>query len=1005
MPLGARLTRQIEGATVDGFAVPLTAGQFVKVVALQNGSDVVLTLRDPQQQVVMESDLPNGAFGPETVASVVEISGEFTVEIKLANPRVAKGSYQVTLEALHEASEADREGASAYQKLLEANQLRRRRTPDARRQAMDLLDRIHANFRGSGDQYSEALTFLMNAAMLAEAGDIRAALRDNEEAAVVFEQAGFSRGEASARNNAGGILDLLGEPQKALESYGQALALIRANGDRTNEANVLNNIGKIESNLGNWQGALDDYTRALARAREIGATRPEAALLHNISRVHRRLGDFEKALAISEQALATRRSAKDSLGEADTLQLIADIYDSLKLPGKALEYLNQALRVYVALGSQRNEAEIRIKLGRAYREMGKLSEAKESIRHALELERSVQDRQTTAVALIEHSRVLALDRQFENSLQQAEQALAEFRAIGDTNSQANALETIARAESDLDKLSAAREHMEEALRLNEENRTHADSEQLRASFFATRQDAYGFYIDLLMRLGDTNPALEASERSRARSMLDMLAGMDIRSGVDPKLLEREREITNTLNAKGARLLALAPGNTQAVELQKEVRDLEAQYQDIEAAIRKSSPEYAALTQPSPLTAAQIQQELLDDDTLLLEYSLGQKRSYLWAVAKNEVRAWELPARDKIEAQVERVTTLLTARSAVKPLETAAERPKRIAQADAELTSAARELSQMVIGPAEAVLGGKVLVVVPDGALQRLPFSMLPLTKGEPLVVAHEVVVLPSASAMAVLRSEISGRKPARKTLAVFADPVFDSNDPRAGRTVASAGPPAAPEATRILQHLADPSSSASAVLRIPRLPYTAQEADQIIGVARGGANLKAMGFEASRATATSGQLSDYRYIHFATHGYLDTEQPSLSALVLSQIDEKGQPEDGFLRVNDIYNARLSADLVVLSACQTGLGKEVRGEGLMGLTRAFLYAGAPRVIVSLWNVNDRATAELMSSLYRSMLRDGKSPAAALRAAQLGLRKQKRWESPYYWAAFVQQGEWR
>jgi CHAT domain-containing protein len=464
-----------------------------------------------------------------------------------------------------------------------------------------------------------------------------------------------------------------------------------------------------------------------------------------------------------------------------------------------------------------------------------------------------------------------------------------------------------------------------------------------------------------------------------------------------------------LNAKGSRLLALAGNAPQAPTLRQEIRDLESQYQDVEAAIRKDSPRYAALAQPSPLTAAQIQRDLLDEDTLLLEYSLGEKRSYLWTVDKKDLRAWELPARDKIEAQVEQVSGLLTARSIVKRLETPATRQKRITQADAALGSAVKELSRMVIGPAEGVLAAKQLVVVPDGALQRLPFSILPVGKGEPLVVAHEVVMLPSASAMAVLRRETSGRKPAPKTLAVFADPVFDGTDARAGKTVAYARPTAsqdaARESTRILEHLAEPSDSASASLKIPRLPYTAQEADEILGVFRGGANLKAVGFEASRAAATNGQLSDYRYLHFATHGYLDTERPSLSALVLSQVDQNNQPLDGFLRVNDIYNTRLSADLVVLSACQTGLGKEVRGEGLMGLTRAFLYAGAPRVIVSLWNVNDRATAELMTKLYRNMLREDMRPAAALRAAQLEMRKQKRWESPYYWAAFVQHGEWR
>jgi CHAT domain-containing protein len=291
----------------------------------------------------------------------------------------------------------------------------------------------------------------------------------------------------------------------------------------------------------------------------------------------------------------------------------------------------------------------------------------------------------------------------------------------------------------------------------------------------------------------------------------------------------------------------------------------------------------------------------------------------------------------------------------------------------------------------------------------VPFAMLPLPgSGEPLLSAHEIVVLPSASALAVLRSEIAGRKPAPKLLAVFADPVFDAADPRAGGAGATsgtaAGPPPASSA-RMLEHLAGPGDGTAAVLKIPRLPFTAQEADQILRIGRDASNLRAVGFQASRAAATGGQLSQYRYLHFATHGYLDLERPSLSALLLSQIDEKLQPQDGFLRVTDIYNSRLSAELVVLSACQTGLGKEVRGEGLMGLTRAFLYAGAPRVVVSLWNVNDRATADLMTVLYRGILREGKSPAAALRAAQLELRKQKRWESPYYWAAFVQHGEWK
>ncbi len=169
--------------------------------------------------------------------------------------------------------------------------------------------------------------------------------------------------------------------------------------------------------------------------------------------------------------------------------------------------------------------------------------------------------------------------------------------------------------------------------------------------------------------------------------------------------------------------------------------------------------------------------------------------------------------------------------------------------------------------------------------------------------------------------------------------------------------------------------------------------------------MMAVDFKASRATATSSALSHYRIVHFATHGVVDFEHPDLSGVVLSMVDEKGEPQDGYLRLHDIYNLNLPADMVVLSACQTGVGKQIKGEGLIALTRGFMYAGAFRVVASLWKVDDEATAELMAEFYKQMFTDGLKPAAALHAAQLNLSHQKRWRSPYYWAGFVLQGEWK
>jgi CHAT domain-containing protein len=291
------------------------------------------------------------------------------------------------------------------------------------------------------------------------------------------------------------------------------------------------------------------------------------------------------------------------------------------------------------------------------------------------------------------------------------------------------------------------------------------------------------------------------------------------------------------------------------------------------------------------------------------------------------------------------------------------------------------------------------------------------------VVNHEVISLPSASALAALRQELDGRKPAPNNVAVIADPVFAAGDERVkilemggssqmDETKGAAqtdAPVASVGNTRIIEHLAEDSGKTkTGKLVIPRLPFTRQEADRIIAVASvapGATNLSALDFKANRAIATGAELGQYRYIHFATHGLLDSQRPWLSSLALSMVDEHGKAQDGFLRAHEIYNLNLPAELVVLSACQTGLGKEIKGEGLVGMTRGFMYAGAGRVVVSLWNVNDKATAELMAKFYQKMFKEGQRPAAALRSAQVEMWRSSQWRSPYFWAAFALQGEWR
>jgi CHAT domain-containing protein len=253
----------------------------------------------------------------------------------------------------------------------------------------------------------------------------------------------------------------------------------------------------------------------------------------------------------------------------------------------------------------------------------------------------------------------------------------------------------------------------------------------------------------------------------------------------------------------------------------------------------------------------------------------------------------------------------------------------------------------------------------------------------------------------VLHQESASRKPAEKAVAILADPVFSANDPR----IVMRKRPSAVAARN--ESLSDAIRSAGdvGIQEFVRLRFSRIEADAIARLAPPPATLKALDFDASRETALRPDLAQYRIVHFATHSLLNNEHPELSGVVLSLVDRHGRPQNGFLRLYDIYNLRLGADLVVLSACQSALGREIKGEGLIGLTRGFVYAGAPRVLATLWEIDDHTTVEVMKRFYEGVLARGETPAAALRAAQIEMWRTKKCNTPYYWAAFNFQGEWR
>jgi CHAT domain-containing protein len=541
----------------------------------------------------------------------------------------------------------------------------------------------------------------------------------------------------------------------------------------------------------------------------------------------------------------------------------------------------------------------------------------------------------------------------------------------------------------------------------------------RRAFVVAAPGVSEFYIDLLMQLHQQYPrrgyeiaAFEASERTRYQTFMEALseAHADVGRGVDPALLGQEQMLRQRMTSAIERQLSLPrpeSGGPPAAESASEIERLTREHEEIVMKIRAGDPKVTGAAALPPVPIAEIQRELAG--TVLLEYSLGDERSFLWVVSSGSVTSFELSGRAEIEAQARAFHARLSERKKRQGDGTARQRTF-VHEEEQPSSGSGETLSRLLLGPVAPLLKSSRVYVVADGALDYIPFALLPQpgeNRSAPLLESHEIVNLPSASTLVLLHRQRSGRKPAPKAVAILADPVFDASDPRVKvvRAQSAASPVDSSyrqesSARRLREALSGVGLRDGGV---PRLPFTRREADAIGSLTSAEDRLKAVGFEASLELANSARLSDYRILHFATHGLMNAQNPELSGLLLSLVDQQGRPRSGFLRLEDIYQLKLPVELVVLSACRTAMGKEIRGEGMVGLTWGFMYAGANRVVASLWNVDDLATAELMKVFYKCMLLENMAPVGALRAAQMELRRHKRWQSPYYWGGFIVLGD--
>lgn len=570
------------------------------------------------------------------------------------------------------------------------------------------------------------------------------------------------------------------------------------------------------------------------------------------------------------------------------------------------------------------------------------------------------------------------------------------------------------------------------------------ADESRTTFLATTEDVYDEAANAFAEMAVINSTAGAAlsgkaldyaaesfritEAGRARSLLDMLGEVhaQITEGLPADLLKRKQDNLDRQQQIAEQLtgIALAGEKDKPSDLEKELDKLQTEFDEIENQIRSASPRYAALTAAQPQTLSDVQQKVLDDNTVLLEYALGNDASYLFSVSRAGASLYKLPRRSEVEKlamdfRAQLIPSKLQRRIVGIDVAADQQRGLGLVQGPAEdlapFVAASNALYKAVIEPAAASLADKRILIVADGALNYVPFEALVKSSDGAdyaslnyLVKTNEIVYAPSASVIAAIRGQAAPG--AGKSVLLVADPVFSPDDPRAK----GAGAATASAETRGLglgleaavNDVAQSGAGPGGVIRLARLAGTRTEADEISKIAKAGSGQVDLlaDLQASEDNVRSRDLSNYRYLHIATHGLLDADRPQFTGVVLSLVGNK--QNDGFLRTDEIFNLKLGSPFVMLSACETGLGKEKRGEGVIGLTRAFLYAGAPTVGVSLWSVADRSTADLMTSFYGRMLAaERRSPATAMREAQLAMINGKKYSAPFYWAPFVLVGEWK
>ncbi len=867
--------------------------------------------------------------------------------------------------------------------------------------AVSLLTEARALSLRSKNRQGEAQSLTELGAVYFQQSELPKARDCNDKALEIWRELQDRRGEARALTNQGEVYmrqENAGQAANALEA---AAGIWRNLGDSIELANTLLDLNFLSIRQGQWQKALSTLNEAQLLVTDKEAEPYLAGqIATSFGEAYEAYGQLDTALEYFREAQAHYRDhAHDDLAAIDAGRQVGRVQARIGDYAGAAQQIEQGRKRAEEIGAGFIVGLCHEELGRVWLAAGSYDQARREFLSAIALYERTGNRRPWARAQTFLGQTEYLQGNLGSAAVSYGKALKVFKGVQDYTNEAALCFGLGKLALRQQKLEAAGVYLQRSIALTEELRENASSKELRSSFLASVHDRYESYVEWLMQRDAKEPgkhfdiaAFEASERGRARSLLDSLkdSQRELRKVANPALLldeeKLQKEEQQLLDEQAE--LQSEGGNREVKEkLDDQMKQIRTRRETLEAQIN-TTVKFGNLIRALPLEFDEIRRQVTDSDTSLLEYSLGDQTSYLWMITPSGMTGYKLPDKITIEKSVRKLSDLLT-KPHIEPAE------------ETELQSAIAEVSGIVLGPVAEKLSSNRLIIIPDGILQYIPFQILasPSAPNEPLVARHEIVNAPSASTLALVQREAINRHVAPRLLAALGDPVLPSNY---STKVAELQNGNYVQAQRGAD---DREGETLEPAKLGPLFFARHELNELRKLAPAGDTIVYSDFAATRDNLRNLDLRQYRILHFATHGLLDAKQPELSGLVLSLMDRNGQRVNGFVGLSDIYNLRAPVDLVVLSACRTALGKEVRGEGLVGLTRGFMYAGASTVVASLWKVDDEATAELMKRFYTNILQHGMTPAAALRAAQNSIRREPQWHSPYYWAAFTLQGDYR